>query len=215
MKQNNTAIKNDFFRFNLLKEATLTGAFDFPTLKPTNKLINPDDIISFNYALSCTTPEKCFVHFYLDDYQFERLWQKPNYYLNILKRFKGLISPDFSVYTDMPKAMQIWHCYKNRVLSHFYQQNGIDVIPNVSWGKYDTFNFCFDGLPKNSNVSVSSVGCMKNPQAVLNFCLGFEEMQKVLKPNLVYFFGKVPESLKKYKNILEIRTYYNKFEKLH
>lgn len=212
MKQSSILIKNDCFRLSLINGAKLVGVYDYPELKPTNTIVNSNEILPFNYALSCKTPEKYFVHFYLDDYQFERLWQKPHYYLNLLKRFKGVIAPDFSVYTDMPRAMQIWNIYKNRVLSYFYQQNGITVVPNVSWAKYDSFNFCFDSLPKNSTVAVSSVGCMKNPQAVLNFCLGFEEMQKVLKPTQVIFFGKVPESLKKYNNILPIQTYYKKFD---
>ena len=215
MKKNNNIINNDFFKLNLILNAKLTGLYDIPANNPTNISIDNIKIIPFNYAMSCNNPEQYFVHFYLDDYQFERIWQKPDTYLNILKRFKGIISPDFSLYIDMPKVMQIWHCYKNRALTHYYQSNALTVIPNISWSDEASYSFCFDGLPKNSIVAVSSVGCMKNPKSLLNFCKGFEEMIKRLQPTKILLFGQLPDSLKKYTNIKTIQTFYNKFEKLH
>ena len=63
--------------------------------------------IGFNevntYKGKCT---QTGVHFFLDDYQFERIWQRPTVYTRKLSKFKVIASPDFSLYTD-PKAMQI------------------------------------------------------------------------------------------------------------
>ena len=127
--------------------------------------------------------------------------------MQFLKKFKGVIAPDFSLYSDMPKAMQIWQCYKARVLTRYWQDNGIDVIPNATWSDESSYSWCFDGLPKNSTIAVSSVGCVKNPRALLNFCKGFSEMDKRLSPTKILFYGVIPESLKYDKRIIQIATH--------
>ena len=215
MKVNNHTITNDFFKLDLLKGATLVGLFDFPMINPTNLNLQMIEALPINYAKSCKNPNNYVLHFYVDDYQFERMYNTPSKYLNMLKNFKYIIAPDFSLYLDMPRAMQIWNCYRNRALTYYYQTNGIEVIPNVSWSDEFSFSYCFDGLPKNSTLAVSSVGCMKNPKALLNFCKGFEAMMDSLQPRQVIVFGQLPESLKKYKNIKIINTFYNKFEKFN
>ena len=40
----------------------------------------PDDLMGFNYATGCKDPDvrrSNGVHFFLDDYQFERIWRFP------------------------------------------------------------------------------------------------------------------------------------------
>ena len=64
--------------------------------------------IGFNevntYKGKCT---QTGVHFFLDDYQFERIWQRPTVYVRKLSKFKVIASPDFSLYIDYSTAMQI------------------------------------------------------------------------------------------------------------
>ena len=73
----------------------------------------PDDIIGFNYAKS-SKQHNVGIHFYLDDYQFERIWNKPEDYIEILKQYECIFSPDFSLYLDMPMPMKIWNIYRSR-----------------------------------------------------------------------------------------------------
>ncbi|MDU5301100.1 MAG: DUF4417 domain-containing protein [Dialister micraerophilus] len=47
------------------------------------------------------------VHFFLDDYQFEIIWQRPIVYVRKLSKFKVIASSDLNLYTDYSKAMQI------------------------------------------------------------------------------------------------------------
>ncbi|MGQ7551471.1 DUF4417 domain-containing protein, partial [Streptococcus suis] len=42
-------------------------------------------------------------------YQFERIWQRPEFYIEKLTEFDCVLTPDFSLYQDMPIAMQIWN----------------------------------------------------------------------------------------------------------
>lgn len=65
----------------------------------------PKRLIGFNYAKTSKDKESG-IHFYLDDYQFERLWNNPGKYTDILKDYACILSPDFSLYMDMPMPMK-------------------------------------------------------------------------------------------------------------
>jgi hypothetical protein len=98
--------------FENLNKAYISGVgkYDIPKIKPENIDIRKIDWIPFNYAKTCKDPENKGIHFYLDDYQFARLWNKADDYISLLKRFRAVCTPDFSQYTDMPVA--IWRTDK-------------------------------------------------------------------------------------------------------
>ena len=208
MKSNNISKTRNNLRLNLVKGAELEGEFEFPKIKATQTTFSKYELVPFNIAVSLLERKKnYYVHFYIDDYQFDRVWNFPEKYLNLLKEFKGIIMPDFSLYIDMPKAQQIWNSYRSKVLGYYFQSQGIEVIPNASWSDESSFEWCFDGLPKNSVIAVSSIGCMKNPKATLGFCKGFNEMLKRLQPIEILFYGEVPKSLQGNPKIKQIATH--------
>ena len=96
------------------------------------------------------------VHFFLYDYKFERVWKNPDTDLEKLKRYKAILTPDFSMYTEMAPVMQLYNTFRNRWCGAYYASKGIRVIPSVSWGNENTFEFCFDGIEKGSTVAVST-----------------------------------------------------------
>ena len=96
------------------------------------------------------------VHFFLYDYKFERVWKHPDQDIEKLKRYRGVLSPDFSMYLEMAPVMQIYDLFRNRWCGAYWASKGIRVIPTVSWGDEDTFEFCFEGIPKGSTVAVST-----------------------------------------------------------
>lgn len=145
-------------------------------------------LIGFNNAMSSNDIE-AGIHFYLDDYQFERFWKTPQKYINILKKFKYVFSPDFSLYLDMPMAMKIWNTYRNRFLGNLMQQNGIIVIPTISWAEKETFDFCFDGVDKNSIVSISTMGVIRNKHAVEIWKSGVKELIQRVNPCEIWIYG--------------------------
>lgn len=49
------------------------GEYGIPQIEPVT-YEGGRDWIGFNYAKTCKRPEKKGVHFFLDDYQFNRLW---------------------------------------------------------------------------------------------------------------------------------------------
>ena len=96
------------------------------------------------------------VHFFLYDYKFERVWKHPDQDIEKLKSYRGVLSPDFSMYLEMATVMQLYDLFRNRWCGAYWASKGIRVIPTVSWGDEDTFEFCFEGIPKGSTVAVST-----------------------------------------------------------
>ena len=137
----------DSYRLNDYDETRVAGYYDFPMLKPCHYV--PDDLIGFNYVKSVKeAPENCGVHFFLDDYQFERIWNDPIENFGRLKRFSCVLTPDFSLYLDMPMSMKIWNVYRSRLIGQMMQDAGAKVIPTLQWAEAETLKFCFDGFAR-------------------------------------------------------------------
>ena len=173
--------------------------WNIPTLKGIDKFDEKVQFIGFNYAKTCEKQQKTDfgVHFFLDDYQFNRLWNRPDKYIPLLSKFKYVLSPDFSMYTDYPKAMQMWKHYQKHWLGAYMELFGIKVIPTVGWSDKDSFKWCFDGEPRNSIVAVSSIGTQKDKESKQLFLEGYNKMLEVLKPTEILFWGNIPNEIDK------------------
>ena len=104
----------DVFHAFMVQKATYDGELEIPRIAP--EITIPKKLISFSKAIGGTDYD-AWVHFYEDDASFERLWNKPFKYLTTLKRYKGVIAPDFSLYRDMPLVMQNWNIYRSRAVA--------------------------------------------------------------------------------------------------
>ena len=80
------------------------GYYQIPIIKNDNYI--PKELIGFNYAKTSKNKD-VGIHFYIDDYQFERIWTSPEGYAEILSEYDCMVTPDFSLYLDMPRAMKI------------------------------------------------------------------------------------------------------------
>lgn len=167
------------------------------------------DWIGFNYANGVKDREKKGVHFFLDDYQFIRLWTDPDRYIGMLQQYAYVMSPDFSMYTDFPKALQIYNHYRKHWLAAYWQEHGIRVIPTICWSDKDSFEWCFDGEPIHGVVAISSVGTQNSKERKQRFLDGYMEMVDRLQPTQIIFYGKVPEECKG--NIVRIKAFSDRF----
>lgn len=170
------------------------GRYDIPEIEPTQ--FDNAEFVGFNYAKSTKNCEDKAVHFFLDDYQFNRVWTDPDKYIPMLQRFKYVLTPDFSLYTDFPKSLQIYNHYRKHWLGAYWQMHGINVIPTICWSDRDSFEWCFDGEPTRSVVAVSSVGTQNSKEKKRRFLDGYFEMVERLEPELIIFYGRVPEECK-------------------
>lgn len=175
------------YNLDFFDKGRAEGIFQMPILEPTDYV--PEDLQGFNYILNKPDYKKG-VHFFIDDYQFERIWREPERYIKMLKKFPCVLTPDFSLYMDMPIAMKIWNIYRSRLIGQMMQDEGITVIPTLSWAEPETYNFCFDGLEKSGTVAVSTVGCMRSKEAKSTWSDGIAEALKRLRPKTVICYGQ-------------------------
>lgn len=93
------------YNLPLLQKVRTVGRYDMPMLAKQD-VTTPDTLMGFNYATGKKTVKHCGIHFFIDDYQFQRVWNQPDRYIAPLKRFQCVLTPDFSTYMDMPEAMR-------------------------------------------------------------------------------------------------------------
>lgn len=182
------------------------GIYDFPEIEPENGPINHLEWIPFNYAKTEKNRSSKGVHFYLDDYQFQRVWNRPDSYVPMLKEFGAVLTPDFSQFTDMPVAMRIYNHYRKHWLGAYWQMQGVRVIPTICWSDTDSFDWCFDGEPTNGIISISSVGAQNSEEAKEKFETGCKEAIKRLNPKEILWYGKCTEEFDW--NVVRIEPHY-------
>ena len=179
----------DVFDAALLHGASYVGKYEFPIVKGNH--LEPRRFIPFDRLNKDNTDSDLWIHFYVHDYRFLPVLKKPSRYLPFFRRYGGVIGLDNSVYRDLPLTEQIHSVYLNRLFDSFLQNNGIPVIPNISWGDFRSFDFCFDGIEAHSTVAVSSYGCIKSKVDQNYFLEGFDLLLKRLRPDAIVFHGSL------------------------
>ena len=183
-----------------LNKATFSGVgkYDIPQLAPIyeNEIGDITEWIGFNYVLSDKAPEGKAVHFFIDDYQFNRLWNSPEKYMEKLKQYEVVLTPDFSPYADMPLATQIFNHYRKHWVGALMQEYGIKVVPTIRASRDErSLDFYLDGEPKGGVVCISSMWTA-DEEAREYFLREYETMRKTLKPEKIYVYGNEVEGLK-------------------
>lgn len=168
------------------------GKFDIPKIEPVYELPKVRRHIEFDYCKRVRENHKDLaVHFFEDDYKFERAWTCPDRYGEMLSKFAYIIGPDFSVYADFPYPVRLYNFYRNNWLAKYWQAcYNMIVVPTVMWGEEDTWDWCFDSYPKHSIVAVSNVGSCKSKSERDYFANGYNEMLRRLEPSKVLFFTR-------------------------
>ena len=175
-----------------------SNIYGIPDMLPEKTI--PKDLIMYGTEVrrSYAQTKGKTAHFFLDDYKFEPLWNKPKKTLQPILNIGSALSPDFSLYIDYPIALQIFNVYRNRWLGRFWQDQDVKVIPTVAWGDERSFDFCFEGVPKHNPVAIGTVG-INNKESKLSFTKGFEEMIRRIEPSDLIVYGETePLDFSKY-----------------
>ena len=133
------------------------------------------------------------VHFFTYDWIFDKVYEKAADCAEKLKQYHALLSPDFSMFTDMPKALQIFSVFKNRWCGAYWQSLGLRVIPTISWGDESSFDFCFDGVEEGATVAVCTY---YRENCEEEFMLGYDRMLEVIKPSEILCYDEPFSSMK-------------------
>jgi len=162
----------------------------------------PETLVPYNLARSMdsTDPElkKAGIHFFIDDYRFEVVWNRPAYSLKYFDKFETVFSPGWSLYLDYPLSVNLWNTYRNRWCGAYWQKNGIErVIPTIFWADERSYDFAFLGVEKGSIVATSTQG-IRDPEHWVTgnwerFEHGYREMIRQIEPSLVISYAPLPE----------------------
>ncbi len=77
--------------------------------------------------------------FYTEDFHFEPVFTSPG---QNTKKILNLgitkaVMPNYSFNTDWPKATKIWAAYRSHFVARFWQEAGLQVIPDIQYGLSD------------------------------------------------------------------------------
>lgn len=205
---NDRSMQNDAFENQEIMQFQILNYYGIPEIQPTQTA--GDKFLRFMDWKEIEDYENYIAHFYYDDYKFMSAWREPYKFVDRLKKFKAVIAPDFSLYTDFPRALQILSCYRRNWCAAYWQSFGIDVIPDVVWGDKESYDFCFEGIPKHSTVAVSSVGVKRDKQWNNKenslFVSGYNETMNRLEPTTILYYGDMIDGLEG--NIIRIPSFY-------
>lgn len=179
----------DHYRLFEYDSSRTAGYYQLPTIKACHYV--PDELISFNYARSYKgNCNGVGVHFFIDDYQFERIWDQPFKIIERLKRFSCVFMPDFSIYMDMPKAMQIWNLYRMRMIGQIMQDAGLNMIPIIRTFGDDTIEMCLEGIEPGGVYAISTLGLKGASKEFKELCKHeLEGVIKILTPSTILLYG--------------------------
>ena len=164
------------------------GKWNIPLIKKQTLDIENISLIACSDTRlnDCIENTKCGVHFFVDDYRFNGIYNNPEKSLKKYSQYAFLLSPDFSTYADMNLWRQIESVAKNRWCGAFWQSKGLTVIPTISWSTPCSYDFCFDGIEKSSIVAIG-IGCKSNKT---EFLRGYNTMLEKIAPEVIICFGE-------------------------
>ena len=197
----NKNIIDDGFSSHLVETALFDGVFEIPHIPGPKEIIIPKGMIPFSKRKQSKTHLEA-VSFYEHDIKFKTILTSTDKYISELNDFPAIISPDCSLYRDMPFVLQITNTYMNRAIGVYLYANGFYVIPNVRWGDERTYTTCeisekiaFLGVDRNSIVSIGTYGCIRGKENKYHFKAGLEAMLDELTPKVVLVYGSMPKSV--------------------
>ena len=131
--------------------------------------------------------KNCRVHFFVDDYRFNAIYNNPEKSLAKFSQYRFLLTPDFSTYADMNYWRQLESVAHSRWVGAYWQSKGLIVIPTVTWSTPLSYSFCFDGIEKGAIVAIGLPGCKREKTAYLR---GYAHLLERIEPSVVLCLGK-------------------------
>lgn len=109
----------DVMKEYLITGAELDGQFQIPMLPKVD--FSPGKSIDFvsSKSRSLKGHKDLTVNFYIDDKSFLQVWNQPDQYIEHLKCFNSVCSPDFTIASGMPSALNIYNLYRNHALGYY------------------------------------------------------------------------------------------------
>ncbi len=169
---------------------SFSGSDEIPII-PQFQAVIPDNIVPFSKrkTIAPSKRHRWGIHFYEDDKYFSSFLKNPEYYLNELKQFAVVFSPDCSIYRDMPRVEQVANIFLSRAVTCLLQKNGIPICINVRWGDERSYEPAIGSLQKGGVYAISTHGCIKDPEDRLFFKKGLAILVETIEPTVLLVHG--------------------------
>ncbi len=167
---------------------------DFPLIE--RELFIPEKLILWKEKSNKYKDKTC--HFFTNDSRFSAIANNRCKYLQQIRKYEAVITPDFSLYLDYPEPLKIYNTFKTRELGVYWQEKGIKVIPSVNWADARSFSYCLEGIERKGVIAITSNTIRKRNLSFNYFMSGVEKLINYLEPHLILVKGlKFFEELKK------------------
>lgn len=180
---------------------SFTGKYEMPVVKP-NQCDIPKRIVAW-HRVKERVQAGCVPHFFESDNRFEKEWSAPYGCLATLSRCNAVIGTDFSIYKNWTLTQKLWNIFRNKALAAWWQYNGINVIPNVSWIYGFDPSASFDGWPRHTLIAVNSTGIGYDKPSMRQWIEYYNTMLNALQPTHILRYGAKVEGERE-----DISTYY-------
>ena len=198
---NKETLVDEGFRVSLIETAFFDGKFEIPHIDAPKDIVVPSGLVPFSRRQR-SRDKQDFVCFYEHDVKFREILTHTEDYVEELKQYPGVISPDCSLYLDAPLCVQIAGIYLNRAVGYYLSKQGIYVIPNIRWGDERTYTdellgekIAFQSVDKHSIVSIGTYGQIKSAESKRYFREGLMAMLDELEPQVVLVYGTMPDTI--------------------
>ena len=205
----NYSVRNgfkDIFGVYLLESLSFEGDYDMPVIGCYDDISNIDYLSLFSDLQDYNKTDNTCICFYQYDHVFDGVHglynsiiyqdnEKLNKFRERFKNVKYIIGPDYSLFGDFPVALQIFNVYKSRLCISWLKANtNAIIIPNIRWTFDFSYDFCFDGIMKGSNIAISILGQIHDKDNKKMFLDGFKETIDRIEPKTILVYGFVTES---------------------
>ena len=214
-KKKRINLTDDGFNSQLVENALFSGLLEFPIIRRPDQLIIPNSMIPFSKRKYTNKFSEALM-FYEYDFHFQKFIDNVEELKSDIMNFPIIITPDCSVYRDMPLVLQMTNTYLNRQIGYYLQKQGCYVIPNVRRGDERSYiriipneiPFAFLGIEKNSIVSIGTYGCCKTIDDKYYLKEGLRAMIKELEPDVVLVYGAMPPAIfKEFEDLTKFINY--------
>lgn len=183
----------DVFHASMLTNARYDGQLEFPWIEPEQAI--PNRLIPYSKAKYSNDTDQ-WVCFFEDDAKFETdTWDHPENALEVVRRFRGAVAPDYSMFRDMPLIQQQWNNFRSKTVAHYWQTNGVHVLPSLRWADYRTWETACLGIPRCSNIVLGTLGCIKDTTNRRILEEGLPYIVQRLSPVSLTLYGKAPSEI--------------------
>jgi hypothetical protein len=180
---------DSFYHPEILSNIGKSKLFDMPIIEPNSRIPATLHTTPFDRIKGKNVNLESIVVFYTNDNRFYSRLSHPWDYVNLLQSFSGVIGPDLSQYIDMDYVTRLYHCYWNKVFTAYYQLQGVNIYPNVTWSLPDSYEYSVAGLPQYSVIAINSMGVPKCHFSKALWLKGYYYVVEKLEPILILRYG--------------------------